>query len=115
VSGEAKANLFTRSLKYKLQEARTFWWTSNSLPSTIIFRSVNSFVLRCWFNSFNISVEQEKETDNARRHFRILSLSYIHYHQGNKKEEIGKQQRTTIVVRIINAVLGIINVHKYRF
>lgn len=60
-----KANLFTRSLKYKLQEARTFWWTSNSLPSTIIFRSVNSFALRCWFNSFNISVEQEKETDNA--------------------------------------------------
>lgn len=61
--GEAKANLFTRSLKYKLQEARTFWWTSNSLPSTIIFRSVNSFALRCWFNSFNISVEQEKETE----------------------------------------------------
>lgn len=60
-----KANLFTRSLKYKLQEARTFWWTSNSLPSTIIFRSVNSFSLRCWFNSFNISVEQEKKTDNA--------------------------------------------------
>lgn len=66
-----KANLFTRSLKYKLQEARTFWWTSNSLPSTIIFRSVNSFALRCWFNSFNISVEQEKETDNARLGFRI--------------------------------------------
>ncbi len=55
-----KANLFTRSLKYKLQEARTFWWTSNSLPSTIIFRSVNSFSLRCWFNSFNISVEQRR-------------------------------------------------------
>lgn len=63
--GEAKANLFTRSLKYKLQEARTFWWTSNSLPSTIIFRSVNSFALRCWFSSFNISVEEEKETDSA--------------------------------------------------
>lgn len=60
----AKANLFTRSLKYKLQEARTFWWTSNSLPSTIIFRSVNSFALRCWLSSFNISVEQEKETDS---------------------------------------------------
>lgn len=57
-----KANLFTRSLKYKLQEARTFWWTSNSLPSTIIFRSVNSFSLRCWFNSFNISVEQKRNT-----------------------------------------------------
>lgn len=68
--GEAKANLFTRSLKYKLQEARTFWWTSNSLPSTIIFRSVNSFALRCWFSSFNISVEQEKETDSATCGFR---------------------------------------------
>lgn len=78
VGGEAKANLFTRSLKYKLQEARTFWWTSNSLPSTIIFRSVNSFALRCWFNSFNISVEQEKETDNATFVFRILSLPYIY-------------------------------------
>lgn len=65
----AKANLFTRSLKYKLQEARTFWWTSNSLPSTIIFRSVNSFALRCWLSSFNISVEQEKETDSATRGF----------------------------------------------
>lgn len=65
----AKANLFTRSLKYKLQEARTFWWTSNSLPSTIIFRSVNSFALRCWLSSFNISVEQEKETDSATQGF----------------------------------------------
>lgn len=81
VGGEAKANLFTRSLKYKLQEARTFWWTSNSLPSTIIFRSVNSFALRCWFNSFNISVEQEKETDNATFGFRISSLPYIHEQQ----------------------------------
>lgn len=76
VGGEAKANLFTRSLKYKLQEARTFWWTSNSLPSTIIFRSVNSFALRCWFSSFNISVEQEKETDNATFGFRISSLTH---------------------------------------
>lgn len=78
----AKANLFTRSLKYKLQEARTFWWTSNSLPSTIIFRSVNSFVLRCWFNSFNISVEEEKETNSAivrlSRFFFCLFFSYIH-------------------------------------
>lgn len=74
--GEAKANLFTRSLKYKLQEARTFWWTSNSLPSTIIFRSVNSFALRCWFSSFNISVEQEKETDNATFGFRISSFTH---------------------------------------
>lgn len=81
VGGEAKANLFTRSLKYKLQEARTFWWTSNSLPSTIIFRSVNSFALRCWFSSFNISVEQEKETDNATFGFRIFSLPYIHEQQ----------------------------------
>ena len=76
VEGGAKANLFTRSLKYKLQEARTFWWTSNSLPSTIIFRSVNSFALRCWFSSFNISVEQEKETDSATFGFRIFP--YIH-------------------------------------
>ncbi len=43
------------------RKLETFWWTSNSLPSTIIFRSVNSFSCRCWFNSFNISVEQEKE------------------------------------------------------
>lgn len=79
--GKAKANLFTRSLKYKLQEARTFWWTSNSLPSTIIFRSVNSFALRCWFNSFNISVEQEKETDNATFGFSTSSLPHIHEQQ----------------------------------
>ena len=79
--GEAKANLFTRSLKYKLQEARTFWWTSNSLPSTIIFRSVNSFALRCWFSSFNISVEEEKETDNATFGFSIACQPYIREQQ----------------------------------
>lgn len=68
-----KANLFTRSLKYKLQEARTFWWTSNSLPSTIIFRSVNSFSLRCWFNSFNISVEQRRNRQcQTRLEFRFF-------------------------------------------
>jgi len=72
---ERKANLFTRSLKYKLQEARTFWWTSNSLPSTIIFRSVNSFALRCWFNSFNISVEQKKKHTTPCSALEI-SLSY---------------------------------------
>lgn len=62
ITAGRKANLLIRSLKYKLQEARTFWWTSNSLPSTIIFRSVNSFALRCWFNSFNISAEQRRQT-----------------------------------------------------
>lgn len=86
VGGEAKANLFTRSLKYKLQEARTFWWTSNSLPSTIIFRSVNSFALRCWFSSFNISVEQEKETDNATFGFRISSLTHEQQQHDNKEQ-----------------------------
>lgn len=61
INNRREANLLTMSLKYKLQEARTFWWTSNSLPWTIIFRSVNSFTRRCWFNSFNISVEQKKK------------------------------------------------------
>lgn len=60
-----RSNLFTTSLKYKLQEARTFWWTSNSFPSTIIFRSVNSLSRRCWFSSFNISVGQEKENKQS--------------------------------------------------
>lgn len=77
VEGE-KANLFTRSLKYKLQEARTFWWTSNSLPSTIIFRSVNSFALRCWFNSFNISVEQEKKETRQCHIWVYSTLWYIY-------------------------------------
>lgn len=82
---EREANLLTMSLKYKLQEARTFWWTSNSLPSTTIFRSVNSFSLRCWFSSFNISVEQRKKTDNAKYCFRNTCFIINRRHRSNRE------------------------------
>lgn len=87
-----KANLFTRSLKYKLQEDRTFWWTSNSLPSTIIFRSVNSFSLRCWFNSFNISVEQRRNRQCQTR----VQISAFFGTDATTKAENGKYHHSGI-------------------
>lgn len=99
-----KANLLTRSLKYKLQEARTFWWTSNSLPSTIIFRSVNSFSLRCWFNSFNISVEQRRNRQcqtrvkNSEFSFMAqqISDSCKNHHIGAKQKHREENSNATI-------------------
>lgn len=95
ITAGRKANLLIRSLKYKLQEARTFWWTSNSLPSTIIFRSVNSFALRCWFNSFNISAEQRRQTVPGfpLRVFYFYFLLFIFF-----CKEVEKQETTDIFV-----------------
>lgn len=97
ITAGRKANLLIRSLKYKLQEARTFWWTSNSLPSTIIFRSVNSFALRCWFNSFNISAEQRRQTVPGfpLRVFYFYFLLFIFFFFC---KEVEKQETTDIFV-----------------
>lgn len=102
ITAGRKANLLIRSLKYKLQEARTFWWTSNSLPSTIIFRSVNSFALRCWFNSFNISAEQRRQTVPGFP-LRVFFISYFLIFFFFFCKEVEKQETTDIFVRKIGS------------